>query len=467
MQSMWNRRFDSLLSRLLAGSLAAFAVAAAVFVLSQWVLTRFFSDALLRDSLTEQAIDVCEGLQVQSADGSLRLQLPSPLRYGYDAYVDNFQFRVLDAAGAVVVASPRGDAIQPAAGQADTTFFRYTIDQRLMQGVAVPCRVGAEVYTVQAGRSDRFSELAGDAIAPAILETGLAMGAVSLLVFVGTAVWTTRRALAPVLTAAESARAITPRNLRERLPADDLPREVRPLVGAFNQVLDRIEAGYALQQEFLAAAAHELKTPLALLRSQIELNGEGMPQVHRTQLLADIDDMGRVVNQMLHLAEVSEAQNFRFAPTDLASVAEDAIAFLSRLAAVHEVTVTAAVSPTARDALLHADRGAVFVLMKNLLENAVMHSPPGGRVTLSLDASSLSVSDDGAGIEAANLTRVFERFWRSESSRRRGGAGLGLSICREIVLSHGWSITAANRVGAGAVFTVGFTPPDRAATLLR
>jgi two-component system sensor histidine kinase QseC len=455
---MPRRPFDSLLARLLAGSLIAFGVAAGVFALAQIALTGRFADLLLRDSLTEQAIDVCEGLYRDPVGGALRVALPSALRYGYDTYVDNFQYRVLDATGAAVLASPKGEAILAPAGRSDATFFRYEFDGRPMHAAAVECPLDGRRYTVQAGRSDRFSELASDAIAPAVLETGLAMGAVSIAVFALMAVWTTRRALRPVRAAAQAAQAITPRTLRARLPEAGLPSEVRPLVGAFNQALERVEAGYNLQQQFLAAAAHELKTPLALLRSQIELDGTALPVDRRTQLLADVDDMARVVRQMLHLAEVSETQNYRFAQTELAGVVDEAIAFLARLATGRGATVVFEVAPAARGTMHRADRGAMFVLVKNLLENAILHSPPGGRVSIMLDVDGLRVLDQGAGIEPADLPRVFDRFWRTNDSRQRGGAGLGLAICSEIALRHGWSLAAANQPGAGAIFTLAFGP---------
>ena len=107
-----------------------------------------------------------------------------------------------------------------------------------------------------------------------------------------------------------------------------MPRELRPLIRAFNEALDRLQKGYQVQQEFLASAAHELKTPLALIRGQVELS----ESPDRDLLLGDIDRMARQVHQLLHLAEVSEARNFQMAALDLGAVAAEATTFLQRLA---------------------------------------------------------------------------------------------------------------------------------------
>ena len=227
-----------------------------------------------------------------------------------------------------------------------------------------------------------------------------------------------------------------------------MPRELRPLIRAFNQALDRLQQGYRVQQEFLASAAHELKTPLALIRGQVELS----ESADRELLLGDIDRMARQVHQLLHLAEVSEARNFQMAELDMGGVAGEAVAFLQRLALrgnVHlDLRVAEALAPR------RADRGAVFVLLKNLIENAIQHSPSGAVVTVDVRANGLSVRDEGEGIPPEHLPELFKRFWRG-AARRDTGAGLGLAICHEIALAHGWSLVARNGA-VGAEFLVSF-----------
>ncbi len=219
------------------------------------------------------------------------------------------------------------------------------------------------------------------------------------------------------------------------------------MVEAFNLTLDRLENGYRVQRAFLASAAHELKTPLAVMRAQIEL--DATPD--RDMLFHNLDFMARQVNQLLHLAEASEAQNYTFEPVDVAAVAEDTADYLHALA--ERRTVYLDVSCASKSVIVQADRGALFMLLKNLVENAIQHSPAGGVVTVTVDAHCLYVRDEGPGIPADELPQLFKRFWRG-AMRHNEGAGLGLSICAEIAAAHEWRLTASG--GHGAEFVLVF-----------
>ncbi|MEE7546797.1 HAMP domain-containing protein, partial [Xanthomonas sp. Kuri4-1] len=196
-----------------------------------------------------------------------------------------------------------------------------------------PVRHGGQRYTVQVARSDRMMATLGDYESRLYLRAGLATGLCALAVFCAVVFVTLQRMLRPVRRVSEAAAHIEPRNLSARLQAEGVPSELTPLIEAFNAALARLEAGYRVQQEFLAAAAHELKTPLALLRAEIELGGASQ----REALLRDTDLMARHVHQLLHLAEVSEGHNYRVAAVDPCRVAADAVAYLERLAARGEV----------------------------------------------------------------------------------------------------------------------------------
>ncbi|WP_311221101.1 MULTISPECIES: HAMP domain-containing sensor histidine kinase [unclassified Acidovorax] len=203
---------------------------------------------------------------------------------------------------------------------------------------------------------------------------------------------------------------------------------------AFNHALDRLQTGFRTQQEFTANAAHELKTPLALIRAQIELEPSDQRNPY---LLQDVDRMARQVQQLLHLAEASEPRNYHIeAVLPQAAVAE-VCDYMDRVARQSGVRIAHQVDAAAGD--WQADRGALFTLFKNLLENAIQHSPPDTVVTVLADASGFTVSDQGPGVAPPDLPRLFERFWRG-ASRRDEGAGLGLSICQEIARAHGWTM---------------------------
>ncbi|KQW41611.1 MULTISPECIES: sensor histidine kinase [Pseudomonas] len=148
------------------------------------------------------------------------------------------------------------------------------------------------------------------------------------------------------------------------MQVSSVPSEVVPLVDSFNRVLQRLENGYRTQQEFLATAAHELKTPLALIRAQIEL----MDSHDRNALLNDVAHMTRQVQQLLLLTEASEAQNYLFAEVELADVAREASDYLQRMAEAAEVRLVLVQNAASADPW-QADRSALFTLLKNLLEN--------------------------------------------------------------------------------------------------
>lgn len=247
---------------------------------------------------------------------------------------------------------------------------------------------------------------------------------------------TLRFTLKPLRDISDAAAGISPHSLYARLPTEAVPSEIAPLVHSFNRTLERLEKGYHIQQEFLATAAHELKTPLALIRGQVELTE---PSPDRSVLLQDVEHMTRQVQQLLHLAEVSEVQNYQLTMVDLVGVADEATDYLQRMARAAGVRVELQCEAAA----VHwpADRGALFTLLKNLLENAIQHAPAGTGVSVRVGARSLTVSDCGPGVAPDQLPSIFSRFWRGPH-RRDKGAGLGLSICQEIALAHGWTLCA-------------------------
>jgi signal transduction histidine kinase len=307
---------------------------------------------------------------------------------------------------------------------------------------------GTQPYYIQVASSRRLATLAWT-LSARFQVSGTLRFALASLVLVTVAVYfTLRRVLKPLRETSAAAARIDAHNISKRLPTRTLPIEFLPVVDAFNLTLDRLEKGYVVQRAFLAGAAHELKTPLALIRAQIDMDGTADREV----LLHDLDLMARHVNQLLHLAEASETQNYKFELVDVAAVAEDVADYLTRLAERRQVYMDIRCAPAVT--VLHADRGALFMLLKNLVENAVQHSPIGGIVAVTADTDHLCVRDEGRGIGVDELPKLFTRFWRGPT-RRNEGAGLGLSICREIAVAHKWELTARSSE-RGAEFVLSF-----------
>jgi len=151
---------------------------------------------------------------------------------------------------------------------------------------------------------------------------------------------------------------------------------------------------------------------------------------------------------LLLLAEASETQNYDFVAVDVRDVVKEAVDYLQRMAQAAGVRLTISDKKAKTDWL--ADRGALFILLKNLLENAIQHAPVGTEVSVEIDVTSLTIRDRGPGLAQEQLSQIFVRFWRG-AHRRDHGAGLGLAICKEIAQAHGWTL-AAQRAEPGLQF---------------
>lgn len=430
----------SLRSRLLAVYGLSMALSAVVIGTLVLLIIKPFDSYAMQKGMVSAAQDMAQWVQFDDQGRPLGFSEQKIAGWMLKSFGEEFQLRITDGQGDVAFSSnqarealvPDGRGFDP-----DLRSFAYTREGVAMRAATAALAHGGKTWYVQIAASDRMAEWLRQAFGLPALRNGMVMaGVIFLAVFLAATHWTLQRMLRPLGVAAQDAQRITPQTLDTRLQAGNLPREFAPLVEAFNHVLDRLQAGFRNQQEFLSMAAHELKTPLALMRVQIELE----PEDRRSpELLKDVDHMARQVQQLLHLAEVCEHQRYRMediAPADIIGEVCDFMARASEKCGVH-------IHCEVKDDALawRADRGALFVLLKNLIENAVQHSPQGGTVTVKACGLGFSVLDQGRGVPPEDLPRIFERFWRS-SERRDLGAGLGLPICLEIARAHGWTLTA-------------------------
>jgi signal transduction histidine kinase len=243
------------------------------------------------------------------------------------------------------------------------------------------------------------------------------------------------------------------------------PTEVRELVGAFNSMTARVRASQKSQRDFVANVSHEMKTPLTSIQgfSQAIMDGTAdTPEAQRQAAAIIYSEAGRMHRMVLDLLDLARLDagtaNLQFAPVDMASLlanTEEKFAFQARQAGV-QIQVQAAGLP-----VVHGDGDRLAQVLTNLVDNAIQHSRPGGKVTLSAhpegDWLVVEVSDTGAGIPPEALPHIFDRFYRGDPSRQGGhdhGAGLGLAIAREIVLAHHGTITARSAPGQGSIFSV-------------
>lgn len=272
----------------------------------------------------------------------------------------------------------------------------------------------------------------------------------------------TRRVLQPLHRMAGVSWTIAGGDLSRRFTGPAGSREVATLARNFNHMIDRLEASLRSQQRFTADAAHELRTPLTALGGNVELlllgADEGDPQrvqkVLRTMDL-EIQRLTRLVNDLLQISRVEGQTHLQLAQVDVAALLRD-VATELRLVGPHAMIEVRA------DGVLPVvgDRDKLKQVLINIGDNALKFTPPGATVTMTAarmgNTARLRITDCGPGIPAADLPRIFDRFYRSDASRARisGGMGLGLAIAKAIVDAHQGSIVASSIAGRGATFTI-------------
>lgn len=237
-----------------------------------------------------------------------------------------------------------------------------------------------------------------------------------------------------------------------RISTDNVPREIRPVVEAFNTVLAELGRSLAAQQALTADTAHQLKTPLAVLRARLEQMDDfkGRPEIER-----DVQRMDRLVRQLLHYAVLSQ-HPATLRPTDLTATVRDVVSAMFPLARQAKVELTFDAPDDA--VMVHGDVLQIGEAVQNLIDNAIRHSPPGARVDVVLDEDgTLEVKDRGPGIPLGEQALVFTRFWQGpDGESAHGGAGLGLAVVAEIMRQHGGHAKAESRDAGGSVFSLSF-----------
>jgi signal transduction histidine kinase len=260
-----------------------------------------------------------------------------------------------------------------------------------------------------------------------------------------------RRALRPLREASLQAQQIGPTRIDVRLPTREMPNEIVPLVQAVNQALDRLERGFRMQREFTADAAHELRTPLAVLRTRVDT---GVDPAIRNELQKDIESMSRMLSQLLDIAELDASVVDQSEKADLRAVCADVAEAMAPLALAQDKSI--ALSTPDASVWIRGNSEMLKRAVRNLVENAIRHTPVGTEVEIVLDGEgTVSVLDRGEGIPASDRELIFQRFWRRDH-RRRGSAGLGLSIVQRIVDAHHGRIVVKSRPAGGAEFSLRF-----------
>lgn len=334
-------------------------------------------------------------------------------------------------------------------------------DQVLLAGGFEVPRAAGGVRRVVAGVSTRALGVAQTQV----LVLVFLVGPIILLISIATAWTLSGRMLASVERMVNDVEAITDgRSLHKRIPLEDLGDEIGRLGATLNAMIGRLEGSFAALRRFTADASHELKTPLTVLRADIE-RAMTAPKQGTEQLVAleealqETTRMAGLVDSLLTLARADEGRfDLHTEPLQLDALMRDVGETAQILGEEAGIAVTS--TKIERVSVL-GDAVRLRQLFLNLVTNAIKYTARGGRVELSLEskdgAAVFAVKDTGVGIAGADLPFIFERFWRVDRARsrsERAGAGLGLAISQWIAQAHGGSITVSSRLGRGSTFSV-------------
>jgi signal transduction histidine kinase len=384
------------------------------------------------------------------------LNLPQTIVASYKSAPGAQRYAIRDQAGAVLFGSGPATGPLPLFSQLTQAAYDYDPDGPAgplhMYGAAVKSDLGGRIFFTQVEEDVLDAQYLRAAVNEEFLTDGGWLQAPFLLAWLGISMLAVRRALAPLKHLSRVAGNIDPATADTRLPTRNVPTEVVPLVNAINLALDRLAHGLMRQREFNANAAHQLRTPLAVLSANIE----AMPdKATAAKLTYDIELMSRTVNQLLLVARLETMSHLPNETVDLTAIATDVATNLAPLAVTSgkHLEILNGADPL----LVQANAEALRAALTNLVENALSHTPAGTTVSIRLTPEpTVEVVDCGPGVPPDKRDQVFERFWKGD--RNGKGAGLGLAIVKHIMTALQGSVSVSDNPGGGAAFTLRFPP---------
>ena len=438
--SLWIRLIVGLVS---VSLLAVAAASGALYFRFKAKNTEFHEQ-----TLRNQAALITDYLK-RAPDGAVQLSQDVTERFK----ANNGRYAIVDRSGALLAASPGVTAAFTATNASTTPDFfvlQPNEDEPPYYGLSVRTTFDARPVWVQVAFH------AGNIVFDSVLEEFIQDIAwiwvpfVVILLLVNLLV--ARIGLTPLRTAANQAAAIGPGSVSMRLSETGLPRDVHALVSAVNRGLDRLETAFDAQKRFVADAAHELRTPVSVLKAHVAILSkfEG-----HAELVDEISSLERLVNQLLDVARLDVLQLGADNVADLTSVATEVASHLGPTAIDNgrSIEVVAPNEPV-------RIRGAsdyLFRALRNIVENALRHTPEGTTVSIVVaNPPAISVIDQGPGVPPDQRHAIFRRFWQGDRGPNKGGAGLGMDIAARTVVAHGGIMSVEDAPNGGAMFTMQF-----------
>lgn len=350
------------------------------------------------------------------------------------------------------------------AGRTSARYSLVTLESERYRLLSVPVTSGGrKVGTFRVALSARNAGLVARSVAGTLASAGL----IALALGLPLSYLATRRALSPLAQMAEDAARITKTTDRHAIAYDGPTDELGTLATALNDMLTRLDESASAQRAFIADASHELRTPVAVVRGNVDLLRSGAlgdedAEDALRMIGAEAERMARLLDELLALARLEATGTRRFQPLSVPVLLDEA-AMRGRRMGGCDFTVSCE-----RDAWVSGDPDLLDQALGNLVRNAAIYTPHDGCAVLSCESDGaralISVTDDGPGIPEAELPRLFDRFYRQTEIGRddaSGGAGLGLAIVKRVVELHGGTVAAANVKPHGARFTIALPLTER------
>ncbi len=277
-----------------------------------------------------------------------------------------------------------------------------------------------------------------------------------------TGLWISRKSMKPLETFSLTIEKITHKNMNERIAPELQVSEVKNIANSFNGMLDRLQGAFETEKRLVADASHELKTPLSVIRAQCDvlLQDDNADRKY-TQALSRIrtasKSMDRLIGDMLSLTRIDSGvlSASDFTVVSLYECIDNALRFTEFPAKEKQIKI---IKRIPEDINIPGDRDMMTEVFLNIIENGIKYNRPGGSVEItaarSAGSTEIAVKDTGEGISENDLDRIFDRFYRADTSRGREGTGLGLSIAKAIVETHGGRINVRSEPGKGSCFVI-------------
>ena len=380
-----------------------------------------------------------------------------------------YWIRMLDSQGRTYAETPGMDRllppeIFPLAQQSSVAVGGrkdYHKGPKLFSLIAFNEASGGQAFTVQLAQ-DRSSD---ERVEKEFAVLFIIVLASSVLASAFIAIIVTKRGLRPLTQLTQLVARMGPTHLKERVAPGSWPRELQPLAIAFDDMLKRLDDSFTRLSQFSADLAHELRTPVANMmgEAQVALTRERTATEYRETIESSIGEcerLSRIVDNLLFVARVDAAREpiarKRF---DARKAVEKIAAFYQTIGEDHHVTISCN-----GEGQIYADPDLFERAVGNLLDNALRFTPDRGSIQVAVSKHSndfeVAISDNGCGVAAEHLPRVFDRFYRAESSRTSDGAGLGLALVKSIVELHGGSAAIQSQVGQGTTVKLIFPLPQ-------